>query len=137
MKRIFHNYNKWEDFHHGMYNEDKDGRDARVRQAAAILGDPAVCETAMRMVLEKWPIATEFNLSNAEINRRAWMGQAACSVYAGVHEDETREAWGFLTSEQRTEANAIATRLIKGWLREHDDEKPAQINFFDDWGNMF
>lgn len=130
MKRIFHHYNKWEDYHHGMYNEDKDGRQERVALAASILGTPETCEKAMQMVVEKWPIASEFNLSNAEINRRAWMGQAACSVYAGVHEDETREAWGLLSVEQRTTANAIATKVIKKWLREHDEELATQISFF-------
>lgn len=130
MTRIFHNYNKWEDFHHGMYEEDREGRGDRVKEAAAILGNPAVCETAMRMVLDRWPIASEVNLSNAEINRRAWMGQAACSIYAGIHEDETREAWGLLTVEQRRVANAIATRLIKSWVKEHDDETVDQITLF-------
>ena len=137
MERIFHHYDKWEDFHNGMYDEDSNDRKKRVELAASILGIPETCEKAMRMVIETWTIACEVNLSNAEINRRAWLGQAACSIYAGVHEDETREAWGMLTIEQRTTANAIATRLIKAWLREHDNEKSDQINLFDDWGAMF
>ena len=137
MKRIFHHYNKWEDFHHGMYNEDKTDRKTRVNKAASVLGTPSICEKAMRMVVEQWTIATEFNLSNAEINRRAWLGQAACSSYVGVHEDETREAWGLLTIEQRTTANAIATRIIREWLRTHDEEQRSKITLFDDWGNMF
>lgn len=120
-----------------MYNEDKAGRPERVTLAAAILGTPGTCEKAMRMVVEKWPIASEFNLSNAEINRRAWMGQAACSIYAGIHEDETREAWGLLTVEQRTQANAIATRVIKEWLRDNDEDRRSQITLFDDWGGIF
>ena len=137
MERIFHHYDKWEDFHHGMYNEDKVDRKARVELAASILGHPGTCYQAMKMVVENWPIATEFNLSNAEINRRAWLGQAACSIYGGVHEDETREAWGLLTIEQRTRANAIATKVIRNWVRKHEAEKDQQINLFDDWGCMF
>ena len=137
MERIFHQYEKWEDFHHGMYNEDKADRKTRVDLAASILGDPETCEKAMKMVVENWPIATEFNLSNAEINRRAWLGQAACSIYGGVHEDETREAWGLLTIEQRTRANAIATKVIRSWVRKHEAEQDQQINLFDDWGCMF
>ena len=137
MKRIFHHYNKWEDYHHGMYNEDKTDRKSRVQLAASILGTPLVCEKAMRMVVDNWTKATEFNLSNAEINRRAWLGQAACSIYAGVHEDETREAWGTLTVEQRQTANAIATRIIREWLRTHDEEQMCMITLFDDWRNMF
>lgn len=137
MKRIFHHYNKWEDYHHGMYDEDKEARAERVKLAASILGDPSTCEKAMRMVVAQWPIATEFNLSNAGINRRAWLGQACCSIYACVHEDETREAWGLLTVGQRTTANAIATAVIKEWLRKHDNEHGFQISMFDDWRAMF
>lgn len=120
-----------------MYNEDRSDRKTRVELAASVLGVPETCEKAMLMVVSNWPIATEFNLSNAEINRRAWLGQAACSIYAGVHEDETREAWGLLTVEQRTRANAIATQVIRKWLRDYDEEHRLQISLFDDWSGMF
>ena len=137
MKQIYHHYDKWEDYHHGMYAEDKEDRKERVQLAVSILGDPATCEKAMRMVVDQWEIATEFNLSNAEINRRAWLGQACCSIYAGVHEDETREAWGLLTVQQRTTANTIATVVIREWLRKHDNEFGQQISMFDDWRAIF
>ena len=138
MKRIFHHFKYWEDFLHGMYNEDRNGRPARVQKAVSVLGVPETCEQAMQRVVEEWPIATEYNLSNAEINRRAWLGQAACSIWADVHEDETREAWGILTAEQRQMANAIATRIIKAWLRENDTEaQTGQTSLFDDWSEFF
>ena len=134
MDRIFHHYNKWEDYHAGMYDESKDGRKERVLRAAAILGTPDVCRTAMEMVVASWNISTEYNLSNAEINRKAWLGQAACSCYAGVHEDETREAWGLMTEAQRIEANRIAADIIKSWLREREKEESQQLTLFNDWG---
>ena len=128
--RIWHHYELWEDYHNGMYSEDKEGRPERVRRAAEILGDPTLCNIAMRKVIAEWPIATEFNLSNAEINRRAWLGQAACSCYGGVHEDETREGWGLMTNDQRIRANLIATGIIKEWIREHDEEANLQLSLF-------
>ena len=132
MKRIFHHFDKWEDFHHGMYDEDKEARKERVKLAASILGDPSTCEKAMRMVIEKWPIATEFNLSNAGINRRAWLGQACCSIYGAVHEDETREAWGYLTNKQRTDANAVADVVDRKWRNRYEQgEKDIQLSLFD------
>lgn len=127
--RIWHHFEKWEDYHHGMYDEDREGRPGRVLRAAEILGDPTVCEKAMRRVVAEWPIASEYNLSNAESNRRAWLGQAACSIYGDVHEDETREAWGLLSNEQRVRANKIATVVIKEWLYEHDETAQLQIQF--------
>lgn len=136
MERIFHHFNKWEDFHAGMYDENKEGRKERVKQAASILGTPSICRKAMEKVVSEWPIATEYNLSNAEINRKAWLGQAACSCYAGIHEDETREAWGIMTEAQRTEANRIAASIIKEWVAAHEHEELPQM-MFNDWGNFF
>lgn len=137
MKRIFHHYNLWEDYHAHMYDESKEGRKERVQKAAQILGTPEICKEAMQKVIDEWRIATEYNLSNAEINRKAWLGQAACSCYAGVHEDETREAWGIMTEQQRVRANKIAAIIIKKWLSEREDEESGQISMFNDWGNIF
>lgn len=137
MERIFHHYNKWEDYHAGMYDESKDGRSERVKEAARILGTPEICREAMEKVINEWEKATEFNLSNAEINRKAWLGQAACCCYAGIHEDETREAWGIMTEAQRVEANRIAATIIKKWVSQRESETDPQISMFNDWGNMF
>ena len=137
MERIFHHYSKWEDFHAGMYEESKDGRAERVAAAAKILGTPDICRKAMEKVIVEWKIATEYNLSNAGINRKAWLGQAACSCYGGIHEDETREAWGIMTPEQRTEANRIAADIIKKWLSAAEAEAAQQLSMFNDWGYIF
>ena len=137
MQRIFHHYSLWEDYHAGMYDESKDGRAERVKEAARILGTPDICRVAMEKVINEWEKATEYNLSNAEINRKAWLGQAACSCYAGIHEDETREAWGIMTEAQRIEANRIAATIIKRWVGEREQEENPQLSMFNDWGNMF
>lgn len=137
MERIFYHYSLWEDYLNGMYDESKDGRKERVKKAAYILGTPEICRKAMEMVIEKWKIATEYNLSNAEINRKAWLGQAACSCYGNIHEDETREAWGIMTEQQRIEANRIANQIIKKWLSKYEYEHTNQISMFNDWGNIF
>lgn len=136
MKRIFHHYSLWEDFHAGMYDESKDGRKERVKKAAFILGTPEICREAMEKVVSEWQRATEYNLSNAEINRKAWLGQAACSCYAGIHEDETREAWGIMTEPQRIEANRIAASIIKAWVYVREREENPQMTL-DNWGNNF
>lgn len=137
MQRIFHHFSLWEDYRAGMYDENKYGRSERVQKAAEILGSPALCRKAMEKVISDWVIATEYNLSNLEINRKAWLGQAACCCYAGVHEDETREAWGIMTEAQRIEANKIAAEIIKDWQRKREREESPQIDMFNDWGDIF
>ena len=136
MKRIYHHYEQWEDYKNGMYAECKEGRAERVIKAAEILGTPQICTKAMEKVISEWQISTEYNLSNIGINRKAWLGQAACSCYANIHEDETREAWGLMTEEQRVEANRIAQKLINKWVKERQTSDDPQT-VFDEWGDMF
>lgn len=130
MQRIFYHYQLWEDFHNGMYDESHEGRNERVLQAKEILGNPETCKSAMQKVIDEWPISTQYNLSNAGINRKAWLGQACCSIWAGIHEDEVREAWGMLSDKQRAEANHIAYKIIKKWLDTYELQHGDQISFF-------
>lgn len=134
MQRIFYPYEQWEDYKNGMYAERKEGRSERVKQAASILGTSKLCRKAMEKVVSDWPIATEYNFSNAGINRKAWLGQAACSCYAGIHEDETREAWGLMTDAQRNKANEIAHQIIMAWVKDRDTVDADQISLLNDWG---
>lgn len=127
MQRIYHRYETWEDYQNGMYDECKQGREERVKQAACILGTADICRKAMEKVISEWTIATEYNLTNAGVNRKAWLGQAACSCWAGVHEDETREAWGTMTDAQRIEANAIAQQIISAWVNKRENREQGGL----------
>lgn len=129
MKPIYHHYTQWEDFQNGMYNEDKIGRKERIEKAIQILSDEELCNKAMRMVTAQWKYACEQNLSSNIYGHRAFLGQAACSIYAGVHEDETRQAWGMLTDDQRKKANSIADAVYNEWI---DAQEPkAQMTLFE------
>lgn len=117
--RKYHHYEEWEDYKSGMYDELKEGRDCRINLAASLLSDPTLCERFMREVVKRWKMASEQVLTNVSINRRAWLGQSACCLYAGVKEDETRAAWWKLTDEQRKIANDIADKVILEWVNEN------------------
>lgn len=136
MQRIYHRYEVWEDYQNGMYSESRDNRDYRVKQAASILGNSELCLKAMQKVVSDWPIATEYNFSNAGVNRKAWLGQAACNCYAGIHEDETREAWGLMTDCQRNKANEIAHKIIVDWVEKRETVDDEQFSMLNDWGEI-
>lgn len=133
MKPIYHHYETWEDFKHGMYEEQKKGRKARVQQAMAILSDTDLLYKCMKRVTEEWTNATEQNLSNDMYGHRAFLGQTACSIYAGIHEDETREAWGLLTEDQRYKANKVADKVFDEWQTAFIEKKEGyyQQSLFD------
>ena len=131
MNRIFSHYTQWEDYQAGMYEPCKDNRTERVQMVKTILGNTRTCRKAMKRVIMEWKYATDFNLSFKGQNRRAWLGQAACCIHAGIREDETREGWGLLTDEERQKANEIAEELINDYCNNH----MGQISLFEVWGN--
>lgn len=126
MIQKWYHYTLWEDFKHGMYNEVKEDREERVAKAVYLLSSPSELYEQMSRVTNEWKIATEQNLTNASINHQAFLGQTACSIWGGVKEDETREAWGRLTMEQRHKANKVADRVFKEWKSRYERETEPQ-----------
>lgn len=132
MKQVFHHYTIWEDFKNGMYDEVKEGRKDRVQTAVKILSDLDLLYICMKRVTAEWKYATEQNLTNPSINHQAFLGQAACNIHAGVKEDETREAWGYLTNAQRCAANKVADRVDYEWQRKYlQNEAGYQYSLFE------
>lgn len=133
MKQQYYHYTLWEDFQNGMYDEIKDGRQERVKQAAMLLSDTDLLYEQMTRVTHEWKYATEQNMTNASINHQAFLGQTACNIYQGIKEDETREAWGILTCEQRYKANKVADRVYKEWRERYEREHETcyQLSFMD------
>lgn len=132
MKQVFYHYTMWEDFKNGMYDEVKEGRSDRVKYAAEILSNTYLLYVCMKRVTKEWTHATEQVLTNPSVNHQAFLGQAACNIHAGIKEDETREAWGLLTNEQRIEANKVADRVDDEWRIEYMKGKDGyQFSLFE------
>lgn len=132
MKQIYYHYTQWEDFQAHMYDEDKEDREKRVEFAMECLQDPDMLGHYMRKVVREWKCATEQNFTNQSINHQAYLGQSACCMYAGCHEDETREAWGRLTNEERYRANRVADQVYEEWERQFEKASGNyQISLFD------
>ena len=125
MKQKFYPYTMWEDFQHGMYDEVKEGRAERVRFAYELLSFPEELYSYMQRVSREWKYACEQTFTNPSINHQAFLGQSACNLYAGCKEDETREAWGLLTNEQRYEANKVADRVYNEWKYKYERENES------------
>lgn len=120
MRQIFHPYYEWEDYQSGMYDELKEGRENRVHMAIVLLSNCMTLHKFMEEVTVRWKMATEVVFTDNKRNKKSWLGQAACCLFAGVKEDETREAWKYLSDEQRDKANATASKIIEEWVREYE-----------------
>ena len=80
----------------------------------------------MHKVVECWTYACEHNLTDLSINRKAWIGHAACCMAIKCPEEVTRMAWHFLTHEQQFKANNKAREVIKRWERRHFKKKAKE-----------
>lgn len=116
MKQIYIPYTLWEDFHAGMWRViPKIDEPVALKLAIEFTGDDYEYGFAMLLVIEQWPNACKHNLTNPGLNRRAWVGHAACCLSHGLPEYIVRSAWGLLTIEQRILANKAADFAILIW----------------------
>lgn len=130
IEQRFYRYELWEDFQSGMYNASSSER--LIEKAVECLSNENICREYMQKVVSEWTIATEQVLTNPESNGRAWLGQCACFMYGGCHDEETRKAWVMLSPSVQKMANSIAEQVIYEWLSEYSKRCPNyQMRFCD------
>lgn len=115
MNQHYIHYTLWEDFKNGMWNVSKYDEKIYLQKAIEFTGNDSLYGSAMLRVINEWPLTCLHNLSNLGINRKAFIGHAACSLEFDCPESITRMAWGFLTDEQRLKANQKADEAILKW----------------------
>lgn len=124
-KRIYHPIHKWEEIPANMWGDVTD-REAYLARAIEFTGDHKRYGSFMRRVVSEWPFSCENALTDHALNKKAWIGHAACALALGCSEDITREAWGRLTDEQRLLANKEAARAIQIWENDRDKDSVLQ-----------
>ena len=120
MKRIYHHYEKWEDWQNGMFaNHDPLDQDQLVWNAKGLLIDTGKLLDAMNRCVLEWIHSAEENMSHKGRNRQAWLGQASCCLLHKTPEHLTKIAWNMLSEEEKRRANEIADIVIKNWDLKH------------------
>jgi ParB-like chromosome segregation protein Spo0J len=119
-KRIFHTYDKWECYKAGFYNTTMDGmtKDQCETEYANFLSDDERFSSALKNILIEWKNSCEHYLTNASMNRIAWLGQAAACYATGIP-STFRGGFNLLTEEQQEKANRIALKYLNMWLKDH------------------
>ncbi len=116
MKRKYHDYRNWEEFHYGMWKKyPADVEALFLARAIEFTSDAELYGQYMMRIVQEWPISCEHNLTNGAMNRQAWVGHAACCLAIVCPEHVTRKAWAYLTQEQQDAANAKAQEAIDYW----------------------
>lgn len=118
--RVFHTYDKWECHKAGFYATTKDGMSKADCESAMrdLLADVPRFKKALAGVISEWPNSCEHYLTNAAMNRIAWLGQAAACALRGIP-SSYRGGWSLLTPSQQEAANTIALEALNSWLAAH------------------
>jgi hypothetical protein len=114
MKRIWVPIDQWEEIKANMWG-DVPNRSRWLERAVIFTGNHRLYGRFMQRVVREWPNSCRNALTDANLNRRAWIGHAACALALRCPEDITRQAWGLLTHDQRQMANRQADRAIHAW----------------------
>lgn len=118
MNRVYHTWDKWECYPAGFY-EDHPPKGMTATEAedtyASLLRDIPAFEGALSRVLAEWPNSCEHYLSNENMNRIAWLGQASLCIARQVP-SAFRGGFNKLTPEEQVLANEAALRALNQWL---------------------
>ena len=112
--RVYRKYEDWEEIRFNMWGTVSN-RKGSLDEAIKFTGNHKLYGKYMNRVIHEWPISCENALTDYSINRRAWVGHAACALALKIPEDITRQAWSKLTYEQQLLANKEAERAIQAW----------------------
>ncbi len=122
-KRVFHTFDKWECHKAGFYATTKDGmkQEECERFYADFLSDLARFESALNGVISNWPNSCQHYLTNASMNRIAWLGQASVCYESGI---PSKYCGGFnlLSEAQQDAANRLALKYLNIWLSDNGME---------------
>lgn len=122
MERVYHNYEKWEDYQNGMYDNislSNEATEEKVKQAISLLTNSSFFAELSIEMTSKWIVSASENLTNLSCNREAWIGQATCCYVYNISETITKMSWKRLTDNQRNEANLIAKKTIDKYEKEN------------------
>lgn len=120
--RVYKDYRDWEEIKFNMWGKVKN-RDLFLKKAINFTSNHSLYGSYMMRVANEWSVSCENALTDNMINKKAWIGHAACALALRCPEDITRIAWSYLTDEQQFLANLEAERAIEYWTLNYIKSK--------------
>jgi ParB-like chromosome segregation protein Spo0J len=117
--RVFHTFDKWECYKAGFYATTKDGmsEDECEQAYKTVLTSKRQFKKALEGVTTEWGYSCEHYLTNAAMNRIAWLGQAAVCYATGVP-SVYRSGFRLLTKQEQADADKLALVYLNRWLKK-------------------
>jgi hypothetical protein len=128
MKQKYYNYEEWEEYKYGMWRKlPKHEEGKYLKKAIDFTKDHNLYGNAMLKVIKEWPISCLQNLTNNDINKKAWIGHAACCLAFNCPEYIVREAWSHLSTKEQKLANERAEQAILQWTLNYYDSLQLEL----------
>lgn len=127
IKRIFHTWDKWECYPAGFYENSKEGMTKEQCEEAyrSLLADDQRFENALARVISEWKNSCEHYLTNENMNRIAWLGQASLCIELGIPSCY-RSGYFLLSEEEQKKADLLALKYLNKWL-ETNGHDPVDL----------
>ena len=125
MNRIYHTWDKWECFKAGFYENSPPGnmtQEEGEEKYREFLADLKQFEKALKRLIVEWKNSCEHYLTNENMNRIAWLGQAAMA-YAHKIPSCCRGGFNRLTEQQQKDADKMALKYLNKWLVAHGEQE--------------
>lgn len=129
MERVQYPYYEWEDYLNGMYGDECEYSHSECKSmVTSVMADRDLFVATGVTLIDEWAKASQENLTNVSINRRAWLGQAICSYLYKIPERETKSIWGSMSKEIKDFSNHSADIVISHF--ENLDQDRVRIDLF-------
>lgn len=122
MNRIYHTWDKWECYRAGFYEERPpkgfkwSGEISELEEFYKnFLSDIQLFEKMLERVITEWKNSCEHYLTNENMNRIAWLGQAAVCIYSGLP-SKYRGGYNLLDDKQKQNADLSALKYLNIWM---------------------
>lgn len=112
---------EWECFKSGMYKtySETDNYDYYFNNSIELLSNQELFFEVGICVLNEWNISCNNFLSNKNINKIAFIGQACCCFKFGCPEIIVKDAWKTIDKNTQKEANKTAYKILKTYERRN------------------
>lgn len=115
--RVFHTFDKWECFQAGFYANTHGtlNKSECEQEYCRFLASEDEFRAALNGVITEWKNSCEHYLTNASMNRIAWLGQASLCYATGIP-STFRGGFHLLTDGEQMAANTLALEYLNKWL---------------------
>ncbi len=121
VKQVWHPWHLWECHPAGFYSSaptDIDG----VEGYQIFLSNIPLFRKALQQVVNEWVYSCEQHLTNQQLNRIAWLGQASACIQENLPSC-CRGGFSLLTREEQIRADYTAREFLLCWLKKRPKEK--------------